>query len=51
MTAKGVVTLVATELGLFAPDGEGFTVRMLAPGIGFDEAAARTGAPLTEGRR
>jgi 3-oxoacid CoA-transferase B subunit len=50
VTARGVVTLVATNLGLFAPTGEGFAVRELAPGISFEEARAKTGAPLTEGR-
>jgi 3-oxoacid CoA-transferase B subunit len=50
VTARGVVTLVATNLGLFAPTGEGFAVRELAPGVSFAEAAAATGAPLTEAR-
>ncbi|MFC7541804.1 hypothetical protein ACFQU2_23195 [Siccirubricoccus deserti] len=48
VTARGVVTLVATNLGLFAPNGDGFAVRELAPGISFEEARAKTGAPLTE---
>jgi 3-oxoacid CoA-transferase B subunit len=46
VTARGVVTLVATNLGLFAPHGDGFTVRELAPGVSFETAQAATGAPL-----
>ncbi|WP_149539591.1 3-oxoacid CoA-transferase subunit B [Siccirubricoccus phaeus] len=49
VTARGVVTLVATNLGLFAPNGGGFTVRELAPGVSFEEAQAKTAAPLTTG--
>lgn len=48
VTARGVVTLVATNLGLFAPTGDGFAVRELAPGVTFEAAQAATGAPLTE---
>jgi 3-oxoacid CoA-transferase subunit B len=47
LTATGVVTLVITELGSFAPNGEGFTVVELAPGVTRDQAIAATGAPLT----
>jgi acyl CoA:acetate/3-ketoacid CoA transferase beta subunit len=50
VTARGVVTLVATNYGLFAPTGEGFAVKELAPGITFEAAQAATGAPLVEGR-
>ena len=50
VTARGVVKLVATNLGLFAPMGDHFAVRELAPGVSFDAAASATGAPLTEGR-
>lgn len=46
VTARGVVTLVATNYGLFAPTGEGFAVRALAPGIDLATARAATGAPL-----
>ncbi len=46
VTARGVVTLVATNLGLFAPSGEGFAVRELAPGVSFEVAQQATGAPL-----
>ena len=46
VTARGVVTLVATNYGLFAPTGKGFRVVELAPGMSFDEVRAATGAPL-----
>ncbi len=46
VTARGVVTLVATNYGLFEPAGEGFRLRELAPGITRDMAQAATGAPL-----
>jgi 3-oxoacid CoA-transferase B subunit len=46
VTARGVVTLVATNYGLFAPTGEGFRCLELAPGLTFDEVRAATGAPL-----
>lgn len=46
VTARGVVTLVATNYGLFEPAGEGFRLRELAPGITREMAQAATGAPL-----
>jgi 3-oxoacid CoA-transferase B subunit len=46
VTARGVVTLVATNLGLFEPLGEGFRLRELAPGITLEAARAATGAAL-----
>ncbi len=46
VTARGVVKLVATDLGLFEPAGEGFRVRELAPGVGMDAVRAATGTPL-----
>lgn len=46
VTARGVVKLVATDLGLFEPAGEGFRVRELAPGVEMDAVRAATGAPL-----
>jgi 3-oxoacid CoA-transferase B subunit len=49
VTARGVVTLVATNYGLFAPTGDGFEVRELAPGVSFEHVAAATGAPLKHG--
>lgn len=48
VTARGVVTLVATDLGLFAPAGEGFMVRDLAPDVALDEVRAATACPVTE---
>jgi 3-oxoacid CoA-transferase B subunit len=48
ITARGVVTLVCTDLGLFAPAGASFAVRDLAPGVTLDEARAATACPLTE---
>ena len=48
VTARGVVTLVATDLGLFAPTGEGFALRDLAPGVSLDEVRAATACPVTE---
>jgi 3-oxoacid CoA-transferase B subunit len=48
ITACGVVTLVATDLGLFAPTGEGFAVRDLAPGVTLDEVRAATACPVME---
>jgi 3-oxoacid CoA-transferase subunit B len=48
LTAARVVTLVITELGVFAPTGDGFRVVELAPGISRADAMAATGAPLTD---
>lgn len=48
VTARGVVTLVATDLGLFAPNGEGFALRDLAPGVTLEEVRAATACPVTE---
>ncbi len=47
VTARGVVTLVATNYGLFEPTGEGFLMREIAPGFTVEEVRAATGAPLT----
>jgi len=47
VTARGVVTLAATNLGLFEPTGEGFRVRELAPGVTLDEVRAGTGCAVT----
>ncbi|GAA0583575.1 3-oxoacid CoA-transferase subunit B [Craurococcus roseus] len=47
VTARRVVTLAATNYGLFKPEGEGFRVLELAPGVALDEVRAATGAPLT----
>jgi 3-oxoacid CoA-transferase B subunit len=47
ITAAGVVKLVMTDLGLFKPNGEGFTALELAPGFTLDEVQDVTAAPLT----
>src|ERR1700712_3871152 len=47
ITAKGVVTLVATNYGLFEPTGSGFLLREIAPGYSVDEIRASTGGTLT----
>ena len=46
VTARGVVTLVVTNYGLFEPTGAGFRLREIAPGMTVDEVRAATGAPL-----
>ena len=46
VTARRVVTLIATNYGLFEPAGEAFRVLELAPGLALDEVRAATGAPL-----
>lgn len=47
VTARGVVTLVATNYGLFKPTGDGFLMREIAPGFSVDEVRAATGAALS----
>src|SRR6476659_6269814 len=47
VTARGVVKLVATNYGLFAPTGDGFSLREIAPGITLDEVRATVGCKLT----
>ena len=46
VTARGVVTLIATNYGLFEPGGKGFRLRELAPGIDLDELRSGTDATL-----
>lgn len=46
VTARGVVTLVSTNLGLFRPVGEGFLMLEIAPGVSVDHVRAVTGCPL-----
>jgi 3-oxoacid CoA-transferase subunit B len=46
LTAMRVVSRVITELGVFDPDGDGFRVIELAPGVSREQAIAATGAPL-----
>ena len=47
VTARGVVTLVATNWGLFEPTQGGFLLREIAPGLTVDEVRAATGGTLT----
>jgi 3-oxoacid CoA-transferase B subunit len=47
VTARGVVTLVMTNYGLFQPTGDGFLIREIAPGLTVDEIRAKTGGVLT----
>ncbi len=42
-----MVTLVATNYGLFEPTGTGFLLREIAPGLTVDEVRAATGGVLT----
>ncbi|HTZ76560.1 MAG TPA: 3-oxoacid CoA-transferase subunit B [Stellaceae bacterium] len=46
LTAPGVVTLVATNFGLFEPTGEGFLLREIAAGIELAEVRTTVGAEL-----
>jgi acyl CoA:acetate/3-ketoacid CoA transferase beta subunit len=46
ITAPGVVKLVMTDLGLFAPAGDHFILREHAPGYTLEEIQAATGAPV-----
>ena len=46
LTATRTVNLVITELGVFAPNGTGFDIVELAPGVTREQAANATGAPL-----
>jgi 3-oxoacid CoA-transferase B subunit len=46
VTARGVVTLVATNYGLFEPAGSGFLLREIAPGLTVDAVRAATGGTL-----
>ena len=47
VTARGVVTLVATNYGLFQPTGAGFHLREIAPGLTVDDIRLVTGGTLT----
>lgn len=47
ITAKGVVTLVMTNYGLFQPTGRGFLLREIAPGLTVEEIRAATAGELT----
>lgn len=46
LTAQGVVTLVATNFGLFEPKGTGFLLREIAAGIDIAEVKATVGCEL-----
>ena len=47
LTAKGVVSRVITELGVFDPTPSGgFAVIELAPGVSLETVRAKTGAPV-----
>lgn len=46
VTARGVVKLVMTNLGLFEPQGEYFAIREIAPGYSLDEVRAVTGCSV-----
>jgi 3-oxoacid CoA-transferase B subunit len=47
VTARGVVTLVMTNYGLFQPTSDGFLMREIAPGLTVEEIRAKTGGVLT----
>jgi 3-oxoacid CoA-transferase B subunit len=46
VTARGVVTLVATNYGVFAPVGTGFLLRAIAPGVTVEEIRGATAGTL-----
>ena len=46
LTAPGCVTRVYTDLGVFAPEGDGFRVLDLSDGVALDEVQAKTEAPV-----
>jgi 3-oxoacid CoA-transferase B subunit len=46
VTARGVVKLVVTNLGLFEITPDGFLLREIAPGIALDQVKAQTGGKL-----
>ena len=46
VTARGVVTLVVTNLGLFQPIGDAFLLREIAPGVSVEQVRASTGCPV-----
>jgi 3-oxoacid CoA-transferase B subunit len=47
VTARGVVTLISTNYGLFEPSGDGFRIREIAPGLTVEDVRRATGAPLS----
>ncbi|MGV9797260.1 CoA transferase subunit B [Mycobacterium sp. NPDC003449] len=48
LTGKAVVSRVITGLGVFDVTGDGFAVVELAPGVGYDDVVASTGAPVSD---
>lgn len=46
VTARGVVSLVMTNLGLFEPLGAQFLLREIAPGVSLDMVRSLTGCPV-----
>jgi 3-oxoacid CoA-transferase subunit B len=46
-----VVSRVITDLGVLDVTGTGFDAVELAPGVQFAEVAAKTAAPVTDGRQ
>jgi len=46
LTAKGVVERIYTNMAVIDVTPEGFVAREIAPGLGLEELAAKTGAPL-----
>jgi len=46
LTGKQVISRIFTDLAIIDVTNEGFRVRQLAPGVDFDEVAAKTDAPL-----
>lgn len=51
LTGRAVVSRVITDLGVFDVTGTGFDLVELAPGVGFDEVAERTAAPVRDAQR
>ena len=50
LTGPGVVDRVYTDLAVIDITVDGFEVVELSPGVGFDDVAARTAAPLRDAR-
>lgn len=48
LTATKVVSLVITELGVFAPVGQAFRIVELAPGVSRGKVVESTGAPIVD---
>jgi 3-oxoacid CoA-transferase subunit B len=51
LTGKAVVSRVITDLGVFDVTGTGFAVVELAEGVDYDDAVAKTAAPVTDDRQ